>query len=217
MYTLYIIYNVHTVQTNWWKPVQLYCVHTVQQNCSPMWKQSLLQGWAWATVGPQRGQLTASPATRWERPLSRVLLPFPCYQGFPALEGLGKQPLPGVGSVALVESQAKLPTVPCTSRLYWLADQWEDTNCAANQTWIPDRLNQTAGGTDPKISIKVEGVNAQEASCCSDVTVTKCLHWAGCLAVWWAIQNTGSLSGVNIFIKCLKKMKVITLKEWILN
>ena len=115
MYTLYILYNVHTVQTNWWKPVQLYCVHTVQLNCSPMWKQSLLQGWAWATVGPQRGQLTASPATRWERPLSRVLLPFPCYQGFPALEGLGKQPLPGVGSVAWVESQARLPTVPCTS------------------------------------------------------------------------------------------------------
>ena len=45
--------------------------------------------------GPERGQLTASPATRWEGPLSRVLLPFPCFQGFPALAGLGKQPLPG--------------------------------------------------------------------------------------------------------------------------
>jgi hypothetical protein len=61
-------YIVHTVQTNCWKPVQLYCVHTVQLNCSPTWKQSppkpdLSPG------GPGRGQLTASPATRWERVL----------------------------------------------------------------------------------------------------------------------------------------------------
>jgi hypothetical protein len=70
------LYSLHTVQTNCWKPVQLYCVHTVQLNFSPTWKQSppkldLSPG------GPGRGQLTASPATRWERPLSRVCLPFP--------------------------------------------------------------------------------------------------------------------------------------------
>ena len=77
------MYNVHTVQTNCWKPVQLYCVHTVQLNCSPTWKQSppkldLSPG------GPGRGQLTASPATRWEGALTRVCLPFPS-TGFPGL------------------------------------------------------------------------------------------------------------------------------------
>jgi hypothetical protein len=34
--------------------------------------------------GPGRGQLTASPATRWERALTRVCLPFPS-TGFPGL------------------------------------------------------------------------------------------------------------------------------------
>ena len=33
-----IVHNVHNVPTHCWKPVQLYCVHTVQLNCSPLYK-----------------------------------------------------------------------------------------------------------------------------------------------------------------------------------
>ena len=54
VYTLYNVqcthctmYNVHTVQTNCWKPVHPYCVHTVQINCSPTWKHLILLGWTW--------------------------------------------------------------------------------------------------------------------------------------------------------------------------
>jgi hypothetical protein len=75
------MYNVHTVQTNCWKPVQLYCVHTVQLNCSPKWKQSPPK-LDLSPDGPRKGQLTASPATRWEGALTRVCLPFPS-TGFP--------------------------------------------------------------------------------------------------------------------------------------
>ena len=59
--------------------------------------------------GLGRGQLTARPTTRWERALTRVKLPFPCFQGFPALASLGKLPLPGVGGVAPVKAGATLP------------------------------------------------------------------------------------------------------------
>jgi hypothetical protein len=65
------------------KPVILYSEHTVQLNCSPTWKQSPPK-LDLSPVGPGRGQLTARPATLWERPLSRVCNPFPS-TGFPGL------------------------------------------------------------------------------------------------------------------------------------
>ena len=40
-------------------------------------------------------------------------------QAFPALEGVGEQPLPGVGSVALVEAKARLPPVLCAGLALW--------------------------------------------------------------------------------------------------
>ena len=68
------------------------CTHTVQLICSLTRENRSSFS---SQAGPERGQLTARPTKRWEGPLSRVLLPFPCFQGFPALAGLGKQPLPG--------------------------------------------------------------------------------------------------------------------------
>ena len=49
--SVYKLYNVHNVPTHCWKPVQLYCVHTVELNCSPTWKQSSL----WAGPEPPAG------------------------------------------------------------------------------------------------------------------------------------------------------------------
>ena len=110
VYTLYILYNVHTVQPQLMETSSaVLCTHTVQPSWSPTWQPP--PGLGRSHRGPWRGQLTASPATRWEGLLSRVLLPFPCFQGFPALEGLGKQLPPGRGSLAWVKSQARLPPV----------------------------------------------------------------------------------------------------------
>jgi hypothetical protein len=136
---MYTLYNVHiaiqcthctfcTMYTlykpNCWKPVQLYCVHT-QYSQAGLPCGSLLQGWAGATGGPWRGQLTASPATRWEGPLGRVLLPFPCFQGFPALEGLGKQLLPGRGQCCLggIPSKTATSLWHLASYITWLTNQ----------------------------------------------------------------------------------------------
>jgi hypothetical protein len=94
--------SLYSVQTNCWKPVHLYCVHTVQLNCSPTSKQSppkldLSPG------GPGRGQLTARPTPRCERPLSRVCNQFPS-TGFPGLEGPRDCTPPREASVAATES-----------------------------------------------------------------------------------------------------------------
>ena len=44
---------------------QYSCIVYTQHNCTALPRgSSLLLGWAGATVGPKRGQLTASPATR---------------------------------------------------------------------------------------------------------------------------------------------------------
>ena len=138
------------------------CTHTVQQNCSPTLKQ-FLQGWAWAAGGPQRGQFTASPATRWGGPLSRVLLPFPCFQGFPALEGLGKQFPPGVNSVASAKAEATLSLFLSTS-VYLLigwpirGHHFYRAGQVCQTSWWPHvmRADPNSCGTDPKFSIKIE-------------------------------------------------------------
>ena len=93
------------------KPVRLYSVHTVQCTQCTMYtlykptagNQFSCIVYTYSTAkllshmeaaspprldlspgGPGRGQLTARPTTRWERPLSRVCIPFPS-TGFPGL------------------------------------------------------------------------------------------------------------------------------------
>jgi hypothetical protein len=102
--------TLHHTAPHCWKPVQLYCVHTVQRNCSPTWKQSppkldLSPG------GPGRGQLTARPTTRWERPLSRVCNPFSS-AGFPGLGRPRDCTPPRWAIVASAEAPATLATLP---------------------------------------------------------------------------------------------------------
>jgi hypothetical protein len=85
----------------------------VQPNCSPTCKPSppkldLSPG------GPGRGQLTAHPTMRWERPLSRVCNPFPS-TGFPGLGG-PRDCTPPRG--------ASVDTAVCVYP-YRMADQWE--------------------------------------------------------------------------------------------
>jgi hypothetical protein len=57
--------------------------------------------------GPERGQFTARPTTRWEGPLSRVCLPFPS-TGFPGLGGPREGTPPRGASVATAEAPATL-------------------------------------------------------------------------------------------------------------
>ena len=54
------MYNVHTVQTNCWKPVQLYC--------SPTWKQLLLPGWTWVPADLRQDSSPAGKPKTFEVP-----------------------------------------------------------------------------------------------------------------------------------------------------
>ena len=118
------------------KPVRLYSVHTVQCTMYTLYKLLETSSAVLCTHstdkllshveasypprldlspgGPRRGQLTARPTTRWERPLSRVCIPFPS-TGFPGLGGPRGCTPPRGGSVTCAKALATLPTISSTS------------------------------------------------------------------------------------------------------
>ena len=63
--------------------------------------------------------MTARPARGGEALKPSVAPIHLVSQAFPGLKAVGEQPLPGVGSIALAEAKAKLPSVICLGLALW--------------------------------------------------------------------------------------------------
>ena len=101
-YTVYTLYNVqctHCTNQLLETSSAVLCTHSTAKLLSHV-EASYPPRLDLSPGGPRRGQLTARPTTRWERPLSRVCIPFPS-TGFPGLGGPRGCTPPRGGSVAL--------------------------------------------------------------------------------------------------------------------
>ena len=118
MYTL--LYSVHIVQT----VQRTQCTHPLLETspavlCTHNTAKLLSHVEAVTSSGLGLSHRRARRRTIYRKPCNAVrgvLRPSvaPIHlvsQAFPGVEGVGEQPLPGVGSVALVEAKARLPSV----------------------------------------------------------------------------------------------------------